>query len=375
MNAVTDLPEREVSPHTSLVPPPFQETSPSITTQSEVMQSLVQRLERFAQAKHPTLILGETGTGKELCARKLHEASPWSAGPFVAVNCAAIPRELMSAELFGCRPGAFTGAVKREGLLKSAHHGTLFLDEIGELSLDAQAVLLRALERREVMPVGSDQPRAVDFRLVCATHRNLAQMVKRKTFRADLYHRLSALTVEVPPLRARLPDLSALAYELSPQVASRIGREAWAQLLTYAWPGNIRELRNLLIRLECDRPEGVIKARHLNLSPPAPSSQALARPQEGSFLLSALQGEELKRSPQEWLDALTLKELITWQVVRAVERHEGISGAARVLQVSRNTIYRYLEVAFEASGLDPHLGEQDTAPPYAEPAPEEGRVA
>lgn len=373
MNRITEL--HETQSHPIPIPPPFEKNLPTITAQSEVMQNLLERLKRFAQTKYPTLILGETGVGKELCAHKLHEDSPWAHGPFVAVNCASIPRELMSAELFGCRPGAFTGAVNREGLLQTAHHGTLFLDEIGELSLDVQAILLRALERREVLPVGADRPRAVDFRLVCATHRNLAQMVKRKEFRADLFHRISALTVEVPPLRARLADLSTLAYELNPSVASRIGHEAWAKLLMYRWPGNIRELRNLLIRLECDRPEGMIKPHHLDLDHPPTSSEALVHCDEGSFLLSALQGRELKSSPQDWLDSLTLQELITWQIVRAVERSESVAAAARILQVSRNTIYRYLEVAFETSSCDPHADEEETVPPYVEPPPLDDRVA
>jgi len=365
MNIATDA--QQSAPPRQQIPSPLQRELPSFTAESDVMRRLVDRLDRFARSRHPTLITGETGVGKELCAHRLHEASPWAEGPFVAVNCATIPRELMSAELFGCRPGAFTGAIRREGLLKSAHQGTLFLDEVGELSLDAQAVLLRALERREVLPVGADRPRAVDFRLVCATHRDLNQMVRAGSFRADLYHRLSALIVEVPPLRARLSELSALSAQLNEGVASRLGREAWEHMLAYSWPGNVRELRNLLVRLECERPEGLIRASHLKLCLNPPPAQSAARPHEGSFLMSALQGAELRPSPQSWLDSLTLKELITWQVVRSVERHESVAGAARALQVSRNTIYRYLEVAFEQAGHDPHCAHADTAPPMAAP--------
>ena len=370
MNIATDK-HKSTAPQAQ-IPPPFQRDTPALTAESDVMRRLVERLERFASSRHPALILGETGVGKELCAHRLHEASPWAEGPFVAVNCAAIPRELMSAELFGCRPGAFTGAVNRDGLLQSAHQGTLFLDEVGELSLDAQAILLRALERKEVHAVGADRPRAVDFRLVCATHRDLTRMVRKGSFRADLYHRLSALSVEVPPLRERAADLSALAHELNPGVASRLGRAAWGQLLTYAWPGNIRELKNVLARVECERPSGVIRARHLDLSSPPAEAPALVELDKGSFLLSYLQGEQLRRSPQEWLDSLTLRELITWQVVRAVERCESVAGAARALQVSRNTVYRYLEVAFESSGQDQEAAEQETAPPYAAPPEERG---
>ncbi|MBM4291410.1 MAG: sigma-54-dependent Fis family transcriptional regulator [Deltaproteobacteria bacterium] len=348
------------------LPAPLSREQTALSGRSAAMRALSDRVDRFAPSSLPALVLGETGVGKELCARALHERSPWAAGPFVAVNCAAIPRDLVSAELFGCTQGAFTGAQQRLGLISSAHLGTLFLDELGELPLDAQAALLRALERREVCPVGGVTPRPVQFRLVSATHRDLADMVRLGRFRADLYHRVSTLTLEVPPLRARLADLSDLVRELSASVAGRLTRDAWLALRAYPWPGNVRELRNLLARVELSHPEGPVSPVQLELAPPPPPPRV--SPAAGSFLPSAAdpRAHAVGAGAQELaevIDELTLKELITLQVLRAVERHNGVSGAARALEVSRGTIYRYLDLA-----LSRHLGPEERAARFDEPS-------
>ncbi len=226
---------------------------------SASMRETFALLERVASSDLTVLIEGETGTGKELAAEGLHTEGGRS-GDFVTVNCGAIPRELIESELFGHEKGAFTGAVRdRRGAFAAADKGTLFLDEVGELPLDMQAKLLRALERREVKPVGSDRSIPIDVRVVAATNKNLAKEVKANTFRQDLYYRLAVVTVKIPPLRTRLDDLRLLVdgiwEELSRRrkaagfaAPDRPDATAMAILLRYDFPGNVRELRNIVER-------------------------------------------------------------------------------------------------------------------------------
>ena len=226
---------------------------------SPAMRETFALLERVAKSDLTVLIEGETGTGKELAAEGLHESSG-RPGAFTAVNCGAIPKELLESELFGHDKGAFTGAIKeRKGAFLSADGGTLFLDEVGELPLDMQAKLLRALERREVKPVGSDKTQSVDVRVVAATHRNLAKDVKAGSFRQDLYYRLAVVTVKVPPLRTRLEDLRLLVDTVWEELDRRrraqglpapakLDSAAMAMLMRYDFPGNVRELRNIVER-------------------------------------------------------------------------------------------------------------------------------
>src|SRR5438477_11691738 len=175
------------------------------------MKQLMAQIERVAASETRVCILGETGTGKELIARTLHERSPRASGPFVTLNCAAVPAELIESELFGHEKGSFTGAAGRHiGKFEQAERGTIFLDEIGDMPLSMQAKLLRVLEEGEVERIGSDKPTAVDVRVIVATHRNLEQLVEAGTFRRDLYHRVVVFPVELPPLRRRCEDLSAL---------------------------------------------------------------------------------------------------------------------------------------------------------------------
>ena len=212
---------------------------------------------RAAQLDAPVLLLGETGTGKELLAHAIHAAGPRSAGAFVGVNVAAIPENLLEAEFFGSAPGAYTGADKRgrEGKFKLADGGTLFLDEIGDMPLAMQAKLLRVLQEQEFEPLGANKVIRVDVRIVAATSLDLQQRVAGGRFRADLYYRLNVLAITVPPLRARLDDLETLCEHILDRIAHRngmalreIAAEAFDLLRLYDWPGNVRELHNVLER-------------------------------------------------------------------------------------------------------------------------------
>jgi transcriptional regulator with PAS, ATPase and Fis domain len=218
---------------------------------------------RAAQSMSPVLLLGETGTGKEVLAHAIHAASARSAGPFVSVNIAAIPETLLEAEFFGVAPGAFTGADRktRDGKFKLADGGTLFLDEIGDMPASLQAKLLRALQEGEIEPLGSNQIVHFDVRVVAATSRDLLQMVRDGRFREDLFYRLHVLPVRVPPLRERSSDIPALVEMLCEDLALRndmvppeLGKGALELLVAQAWRGNIRELRNVLEQaaMRCD---------------------------------------------------------------------------------------------------------------------------
>ncbi|MGB6742786.1 MAG: sigma-54 dependent transcriptional regulator [Terracidiphilus sp.] len=223
----------------------------------ETMRRVMAQIERVAASESRVCIYGETGTGKELVARTLHEKSQRAAGPFVTLNCAAVPAELIESELFGHEKGSFTGAAQRHtGKFEQAHRGTLFLDEIGDMPTAMQAKLLRVLEEGEVERIGSDKPTAVDVRVVVATHRNLEQLVESGGFRRDLYHRVLVFPVELPPLRKRCEDLPALVDHFARQVSLQNGWKPTAftpaaieALKQYPWPGNIRELRNIVERL------------------------------------------------------------------------------------------------------------------------------
>jgi len=219
--------------------------------ESPPMRQLFGLLSRMASHDAVVLLGGESGTGKELASRAVHDASQRSGGPFVPVNCAGIPENLFESELFGHEKGAFTGASQRQdGAFHRADGGTLFLDEIGELRLDSQAKLLRALESGEVRRVGGQMPTCPDVRVIAATNRNLLEMVNDGSFRSDLYFRLAVLTVRMPPLRERSSDIPLIAEVLlkKQDPNARLTEEALTSLKRYPWPGNVRELRNVLIR-------------------------------------------------------------------------------------------------------------------------------
>ena len=223
---------------------------------SPVMRSLYSRIHKVAPTDATVLVHGETGTGKELVARAIHEESRRSDKPLISVNCAAIPETLIEAELFGHEKGAFTGAqTAREGLVAAADGGTLFLDEIGELPLEAQARLLRVLQEGEVRPIGAIESRKVNVRLVAATHRNLRQLAAERKFREDLYYRINVVQMTLPPLRERGKDVLSIAENLLEKFCAKINRptlklspEAIQAVTTYTWPGNVRELENAIQR-------------------------------------------------------------------------------------------------------------------------------
>ena len=223
---------------------------------SRPMQQLREMIAKVARSQAPVHISGESGTGKELAARLIHESGPRRDGPFVPVNCGAIPSDLMESEIFGHKRGSFTGAVTdKEGLIRSAEGGTLFLDEVADLPLHMQVKLLRVIQEKAVRPVGETREVPVDVRILSATHRDLGQLVKAGKFREDLYYRVNVIELHVPSLRERLDDIPLLVETLLDRIAERIGLphpqvsdEAMEKLLSYPYPGNVRELENMLER-------------------------------------------------------------------------------------------------------------------------------
>jgi two-component system nitrogen regulation response regulator NtrX len=223
----------------------------------DTMRKLMAQVERVAASETRVCILGETGTGKEMVARTLHERSPRASGPFVTLNCAAVPAELIESELFGHEKGSFTGAASRHlGKFEQAEHGTIFLDEIGDMPLAMQAKLLRVLEEGEVERIGGDKPIRVDVRVLVATHRSLETLVREGKFRQDLFHRVYVFPLVLPPLRERREDIPALIEHFSRQVCMQnswkpiaFSRQAIEALQAHSWPGNVRELRNVVERL------------------------------------------------------------------------------------------------------------------------------
>jgi DNA-binding NtrC family response regulator len=241
------------------------------------MQKLRAQIDRVAASETRVCILGETGTGKELVARAIHEKSPRHDNAFVTLNCAAVPAELIESELFGHEKGAFTGAAARHiGKFEQAEGGTLFLDEIGDMPTAMQAKLLRVLEEGEVERVGGDNPIKVNVRVIVATHRNLEELVKKNEFRGDLYHRVYVFPLLLPPLRERPEDFPELVAHFARQVAAQNGwkekpfsSEAIAELRRYSWPGNVRELRNVVERLALLSMEDSVGAEDVRLALPA----------------------------------------------------------------------------------------------------------
>ena len=261
---------------------------PGIVGVGRRMREVLERVERVARSRATVLVRGESGTGKELVARALHEASPRTGRPFVALNCAALPEALLESELFGHEKGAFTGAAAgTKGRFELADGGTLFLDEVGELSLSAQAKLLRAIQERQFERVGGRRVVTVDVRIVAATNRDLDAAVRAGEFRLDLFHRLSVVTVSLPPLRERREDIPALAEHFVRELSEengrevRLGADALEALAALDWPGNVRQLRNVLEEAVVSTDAPVLRAGDLDLgvasARPAPPPDACAR--------------------------------------------------------------------------------------------------
>lgn len=300
---------------------------------SAVMRELFLRLDRVAKSAATVLIEGETGTGKELVARAIHEASDRAQGPFVVIDCGALPENLLEAELFGHARGAFTGALAgRDGAILDADGGTVFLDEIGELPLTMQPKLLRVLESRTVRRIGESQARPVDVRFVSATHRDLRTMANQRAFREDLYFRLAVLPVRVPPLRERPDDIPRLVeHFLSHDVSASVSPELMRELLSRPWFGNVRELRNFVERA---RTLGAREA--LATSSQTPSSTGAA-----SWL----------GLPSDWYEASfsDFRECVAEAsereyVRRLLERHGGkVAQAAQRVGINRTYLYRLIK--------------------------------
>ena len=297
------------------------------------MERLMAQVERVAASESRVAIQGETGTGKELIARTIHQKSARHAGPFVTLNCAAVPAELIESELFGHEKGSFTGAANRHvGKFEQAADGTLFLDEIGDMPLAMQSKLLRVLEEGEIERVGGDKPVAVDARVVVATHRNLEEMVRQGSFRADLFHRVYVFPVVLPPLRERLEEIPALAEYFAAQVASQNGwrakhfsEDSVEILQRYPWPGNVRELRNVVERVLLLSSADTITAEEVNLALP------VARNGESSASASTGSGPLAQRLESYEREVL-LAEL------RRNNHH--MTNTARALGLERSHLYK-----------------------------------
>ena len=266
-----------------------------IVHSGEAMRRVMAQVDRVGASEARVCILGETGTGKELIARALHDRSARRAGPFITLNCAAVPGELIESELFGHEKGSFTGAAARHvGKFEQAHKGTLFLDEIGDMPLVMQAKLLRVLEENQVERVGGDRPLTVDVRVIVATHRNLDELVRKGTFRQDLYHRIYVYPLALPPLRERAEDIPSLVTHFAAQISDQNGwkpkpfaPDAIQELKRYAWPGNVRELRNVVERLLL-LADATVDAAAVRLALPSHSAegQPLPLPQTGGGTLA-----------------------------------------------------------------------------------------
>jgi len=245
--------------------------SDTVVTCSSLMEEILGLAERLAQVNSTVLITGESGVGKSVIASFIHKHSPRQKGPFVTINCGAIPENLMESELFGYEAGAFTGARKegKKGLLELAHNGTIFLDEVGELPLNLQVKLLQVIQEKSMMRVGGQQVINVDIRIIAATNKNLEEMVKKGAFREDLFYRLNVVPIRIPPLRERREDVALLLghflgkYDERYELNKRLSPEAMEILMEYPWPGNVRELENLVERLVVTTDGTVIYPHHL----------------------------------------------------------------------------------------------------------------
>ena len=338
--------------------------------ESPLMRQLLQMVDRVAASDATVLIVGESGTGKELLARTIHRVGPRADGPFVAFDCSALAPSLLEAELFGHEKGAFTGAGRaRRGLFREAHGGTIFLDEIGDIDASVQNKLLRVLQEREIKPVGGDRPLPIDVRVLAATNKDLGALVARGQFREDLYWRLAVVPIQVPPLRERKEDIPLLAAHIlarrrgaaksfggnAVRYPTQITAKALQRLSAYRWPGNIRELENVLSRaaILCDGE--VIRSHDLAMLAMPTGAAPASEPEQ--VTLPVIDLERLG-------DGESLKE-VTERAVRVVEkaaiagalaRERNPAAAARRLGISRASIY--VKMKAYALGADGHSEER-----------------
>jgi two-component system, NtrC family, nitrogen regulation response regulator NtrX len=305
-----------------------------IVWKGDAMRRVMAQVERVAASESRVCILGETGTGKELVARTVHERSPRSAGPFVTLNCAAVPAELIESELFGHEKGSFTGASGQHiGKFEQADRGTIFLGEIGDMPLQMQAKLLRVLEEGEVERIGGNKAIPVNVRVVVATHRDLEARVREGTFRQDLFHRIFVFPLILPPLRERREDIPALVEHFAEQVCAQNGwkavpfaADAMQALQGHSWPGNVRELRNMVERLMLLATDGQVDLPTVETTLPKGSAAAMSTTASSGALSDRVQGFE--------------REVILAELKRA---HHNMSLAAKALGLERSHLYKKAE--------------------------------
>lgn len=321
-----------------------------IVWKGEAMRRVMAQVERVAASETRVSILGETGTGKELIARTLHERSARASGPFVTLNCAAVPAELIESELFGHEKGSFTGAANRHiGKFEQAEHGTIFLDEIGDMPLHMQAKLLRVLEEGEVERIGGEKPIRVDVRVLVATHRDLEVQVKEGKFRQDLFHRIYVFPLVLPPLRGRPEDVVALVEHFAAQVSAQNGwkpvpfsAEAIRALQSYSWPGNVRELRNMVERLMLLAPNGIVDLGTVETALPRAAAPSPLSGQESGALSERVQAFE--------------RETILAELKRT---NYNVTSAAKTLHLERSHLYKKAEQL----GIDLRAVRREQDPP------------
>ncbi len=305
-------------------------TFDQIIGQNEYLQQVITMCKKVARNNSTILLNGETGTGKEMIAQSIHYESNRSEGPFVAVNCAAIPAELIESELFGYDDGAFTGARKggSPGKFELANGGTIFLDEIGDMSARAQVSVLRVLQEKQLCRIGGRQSKPVDVRVIAATHRNLQDMVEKGLFRQDLFFRLNVVNIYIPPLRNRRGDVELLMNYFMEKYKNilgrpqlKISREAIQRLLSYSWPGNVRELENII--------EGLVNVVEGEIIYPEHLPQVLT--EDNANFVSVKKG-------------MTLKDMEREAIIQAVKDCAGsLSAAALKLDIGRSTLYRKIK--------------------------------
>ncbi len=331
-----------------------KEPESGIVGSSKVMQEVFKTVAKVARSSITVLITGESGTGKEVIARAIHNYSDRRNKPFVAVNCAALPANLLEAELFGYEKGAFTGAVSsKKGLFEQANGGTIFLDEIGELPLPLQAKLLRVLQEKEIRPIGSERSRKIDVRVIAATNRNLEEEVKKGTFREDLYFRLNIVKIELPPLRERKEDIVPLAHHFIRRFSKEfklppkeLSADAVEFLLSYHFPGNVRELENMVLRAMVLSPSNLITAEDLKRQAyqEAPTLESLIR----EFVLKVFSVEQKEKNNLYDIVVKAAERAVISEVLKRCNFNQ--VKAAKVLGIHRNTLRRKIkELGIELS--------------------------
>lgn len=333
------------------------ETSEEIVGTSKRMQEVFKLVGRVAKSDVTVLITGESGTGKELIARAIHRYSDRKDRPFLAVNCAALPPNLLEAELFGYERGAFTGAVSsKKGLFEQANGGTLFLDEIGELPLELQAKLLRVLQEKEIRRIGGERTVKVDVRIVAATNRNLEEEVKKGNFREDLFFRLNVVTIELPPLRERREDILPLALYFIRKFSKEfklpvkeLTERAVEWLMSYDFPGNVRELENMILRAMIVSPTGVIDVEDLKPSATfsgTPSFEEAIK----NFVVEVFTLEQKEKSNLYDLVIKSAERILISEVLRFCNFNR--QKAAQILGIHRNTLRRKIKELGIETGKD-----------------------